>query len=124
DPVHQQRLQEASWLWPGESLVPLTPARQRDLWQAAAERLQGLARAAQAVSGLGTSRSTEALPLERLQQDARQVAALAEKVGTPAGAEVGLRRLAEAHAADLAAPAQRLQAWAGFLDRHLREFQQ
>lgn len=128
DESQRHRLEEVAWLWPGEPLAPFTPARQRELWRVAGERLAGLGHAAEEVRRAAAARagseSLELLPLEALQAEAERVHALVHEVGQPAGAEVGLKRLAASPAGGLEPAATRVERWAAFLRRHLREFQE
>ncbi len=116
-----ERLGELAFLWPGESLLPLSPTRLRTLWESALSRLSALREQADELHSLtGKLPSCPALPLEELAARARRVEQMLSAVGSPAGAAVGLRRLLEQDVAELERSFRELGVWLELLRRHGR----
>ena len=123
-----KRLASIPWLWPPEQVMPLTLARQNELWESALPELVRLHWQVAACrpwqKSAGELSSGDRLPLEELRRHLASVEELCLEVGTPKTAVSGLRKLAQSKASELSESVEWVRGWSNFGERRLREYQQ
>ncbi|MBI3928580.1 MAG: hypothetical protein HY319_23780 [Armatimonadetes bacterium] len=125
DPVLAEQLGQAAWLWPEAPPGPVTPSRQRELWEAALKRLLDLgSRAGTMARALQEATGEQFLPSETVGAEARELEATCRRITSSPGATSGLKRLLASEPTELQVRAQRLERWDGFLRQHLGELRE